>query len=123
MPVPVHNGLRIPVKLPGSTTCRQWRNVNHVNHSAPPAELFGAPTKSKNFTVSKNKKRSLLFCWFFYRLVEPLICFWRPWVVIVHDYIPITISQFKYCSRYIEDLNYSLIIMSSCKYIIFSYYI
>ena len=30
----------------------QWRNVNYVHHSAPPAEIFGAPTKYKSFTVS-----------------------------------------------------------------------
>ena len=46
----------------------------------PPAEIFGAPTKYKKFTVSKKKEkkgRYYLFG-FSYRLFAPLLSFWRP---------------------------------------------
>ena len=55
------------VRISKTTPPRQWRNVNHVFHSAPPAEIFGAPTKYFFYChlKKKKKKRSPLFFRFF----------------------------------------------------------
>ena len=50
----------VPVPWDCEVVPAQWLNINHVYHSAPPAEIFGAPYKVHHW------------------LFSPLIVFWRP---------------------------------------------